>query len=1079
MVDHTSPDQNEPERDKNHRSQDERIDLSNMGIIRWFANNHVAANLLMIFLIAGGIFALVNMRAETFPSVDPRLITVTVPFPGATPFEVEDGITSRVEEALVGLDGVKRVTSAADEGMGSIQVELEEFANANDVRNDVETEIDRLADFPPEDAEDPVIVKQKPRPGVITLVLYGKTSEAVVKRWAERIESGLLREGAASLVDIQGGRDYQISIELSEQKLRKHGLSLDQVSRIIGAFSRNIPAGTVETKSGDILLRVEEKGEFGSEFSDIVVSSNPDGSILRLSDVATIKDGFEDSNLISLYNGLPALYIQISRSEAQDTLEVEKNVMNYLNNLELPAGLNIDIWESETENLKDRMNLLLRNGILGFALVFLILLLFLDLKLAFWTSFAIPISFLGGLLCVYFMGYSINMVTLFALIIVLGIVVDDAIVTGESIFTTQRQGYKDTHAAMIGVRRIMAPVTISVLTTVAAFLPLAFVTGTLGQILRVIPPVVISILLISLLEAYFILPAHLRKSSRWSAGALRALGKKFTNGLHWFIDMILTPTLQLCLKFRYVSLSLFIGILILSFGVIQSGIIKFVFFPQIEGDEVTINLTMPVGTSFDVTRDYAMDILDAAKKVREEINAQRENQPDIYKATSLTVGKIINRSSPVNAGGETASNNAAQVRIKLIESNKREISTLEIENKIRQTLGNIPGADELSYESSLVRDGADINIELSYHDKDILERAANRLKKRMKEMNGVIEVASSLKPGKREFIFEIRPAGLASGLTPAALGNQLRNSFFGFEVQRIQRSRTELKVMVRYPADGRDKLEYIHNMRVVLPDGSKAPLETMVRIREEKSFATIQRADGQRIASVTADVDTSVITPNEAIPIIFDTILPDIKRDYPDIGASLQGESRDRQEDLKSLGRNMIVAVMIIFVILGALLKSYAQPFIVMMIIPFGIIGAVIGHYLLGFNLSFISLFGIVALTGVIVNASVVMIDYYNMLKEKGERTYEALIDAVQRRFRPILLTTLTTSAGLLPILTETSLQARFLIPMAISLAFGLIFGTLILLFLVPTLIAILEDMRRLRPGARKADLSALEHSKT
>lgn len=1044
------------------------------GLIRWFAHNHVAANLLMIFLIGGGLFALMNMRTETFPSIDPRLITVTVPFPGATSFEVEDGITSRVEEAVLGIEGVKRVTSVADEGSGVVSVEMEEFADAEQVRNDVETEVDRLADFPPENAEDPVIVKQKPKPSVITLVLYGQAEEKALKHWAERIEADLIREGAASLISIQGDRDYEISIEISEEKLRAHNLSIEQISAVISRFSRNIPAGTVESESGDILLRVEEKGEFGSEFRDIVVRSNPDGSIVRLSDIATIKDGFEDINLINLYNGQPALFIQISRSEAQDTLTVERQVFDYLNNLELPKGLEVDVWESETERLKDRMNLLARNGIMGFCFVFIILLLFLDLKLAFWTSLGVPISFLGGLLFCYFFGYSLNMITLFALILVLGIVVDDAIVTGESIFSTQHDGYKNQKAAILGVRRIIAPVTIGVLTTIAAFLPLAFVTGTLGQILRVIPPVVIAILIMSLIEAYFILPAHLSNSKRWSKGPILWARHRVTDGLEFFIDRVLTPAIKLALSFRYVSLAIFVAILMMSFGAIKGGIIKFVFFPQVEGDEITINLTMPVGTSFEVTRGYAYDILDAVEQVQREVNQTMPEGKDIYDATSLVVGRIITRANPVSSGGEASANNTAQIRIKLISSNERTVSALDIERRIREIVGVIPGADELTYESSLIRDGPDVTIELSHPDADTLVEAAETLKQGIADIDGTLEIASSLKPGKREYLFKLTPAGLAAGLTPEDLGRQLRNSFFGFEVQRIQRPRTELKVMVRYPEESRERIDNIYNMRVDLPDGSKAPLTSVAEIIEQKSFAKIERADGQRVTTVTADVNTAIITPTEVIPVIFDEVLPEIKRDIPDLTATLQGESRDRQEDLASLGRNMLVAVMIIFVMLGALLKSYSQPLIIMLIVPFGIIGAVIGHMLLGFNLSFISTFGIVALTGVIVNDSVVMIDYYNILKARGEATYAALIESVQRRFRPILLTTLTTSMGLLPILTETSLQARFLIPMAISLAFGLIFGTLILLFLVPVLISILEDIKGLFTG-REANKEPLE----
>jgi len=1037
-------------------------DAQPKGLVAWFAHNHVAANIIMLFLIIGGIFAVLNMRSETFPSIDPKMITVTVPFPGSTPFEVEDAITSRVEEAVMGIDGVKRVTSTAQEGAGVVQIELEDFANPNDVRNDVETEIDRLADFPPEDAEDPVIVKLKPTPPVITLALYGDVPEKTLKYWGEKISEDMIREAGVSLVDLSGDRDYEISIEVPEFQLRKHQLSLDEVAQAVQRFSVDLPAGTLETESGDILLRVQEKGETGKTFEDIVIRSNPDGSLLRLRDIAIIKDGFEDQELLNTYNGQRAILIDIKRSEAQDTLKVEKAVQAYLKELELPAGMNIAIWESRTDVLKDRINLLARNAILGYALVFLVLLLFLDLKLAFWTSMGIPISFLGGLMIVYFMGLSINMITLFALIVVLGIVVDDAIVTGESIFNRQQKGDTNLDASVRGVKDVMAPVTIGVLTSVAAFAPLLYVTGTLGQILQHIPVVVISILLISLVEAFLILPAHLSSSKRWSVGILADIRDKFSDFLEKFTDNILLPLVRLALKLRYASLAAFVAVLIIVAGVIQGGLIRFVFFPQIEGDEVTISLTMPVGTPFDVTKEDALDILEAAEDVESEIG------DDIYKGIMLTVGSTSQEAGPGTAGGGSSGNHLAQLRILLVGSDERSVSAKEVEQKIREKVGDIPGAEELSFESGLVRAGADLNIQLAHSNADILEEAADRLKNEMQNIDGVIEVADSLKPGKREYVFELKPAGLAAGLTPAEVGRQLRNTFYGYEVQRIQRGRTELKVMVRYPEDARNSLNALYDMRIRLPGGEEAPLKAMVDIREQTGYATIERANRKRIASITADVNAAQITPGEANAAVFANIIPKLQEDYPDLSVSVEGEARDRQEDLQALGNNMLIAMMLIFVLLGALLQSYIQPLVIMAVIPFGIIGAAIGHLLLGYNLSFISFFGMVALTGVIVNDSVVMIDYFNKRRKEGGDLMEMLIESVQRRFRPILLTTMTTSFGLLPILMETSLQARFLIPMAISLAFGLIFGTLILLFLVPVLVAITEDVKGFVSNTKK-----------
>ena len=1031
------------------------------GLIGWFIHNHVAANLLMIFFIGGGILAMFSMRTELFPTVDPRTISVSVPFPGATPHEVEDGITRRVEEALIGIEGVEQVTSVAQENIGVVTVEAEDFIDMNEVLDDVETAVDQLADFPPQDAEEPIIVKTSPQPFVVSLVLYGDVPELTLKRWAERIEDEMLRAPGISLVQLRGDRDYEISIEIPEANLRKYNLTMEAVGQTVAASSLDIPAGTVESEAGDVLLRIQEKGYVGEAFEDIVVRSQPDGSLLRLKDLADIVDGFTDENLIALYNGKPAMFIEVLRSESQDTLMVEGAVKDYLNDLRLPAGIAIDILENRTDILKQRMNLLLRNALMGNALVFLVLILFLDLKLAFWTSFGIPISFLGGLLMVYLFGMSFNMITLFALIVVLGIVVDDAIVTGESIFVEQEAGREDEEAAVAGVRAIRAPVVIGVSTTIAAFAPLAFTTGTLGQIMRPIPIFVISILVISLIEAFTILPAHLSSSTRWSRGIVSRISIGFNRLLDRFVEEFYLPVLRTAIGMRYAVLAAFIGLLIIVLGMIRGDIIRFIFFPQIEGDQVTATLIMPVGTPFEVTRGNAVRMLRAAEGVENELRGVEGKT--LFESTSVIIGALFAEQGPGGAEGvEATTSNRAELRIQLIDAPLRDISAQSVENRLRKAIGGIPNADELSFASSLVRGGEDINIELAHNDTAVLDAAAEVLKEQMRAMGSVTQIADSLKAGKLEYVFELTPAGLAAGLKPADIGRQLRNAFYGYEVQRIQRKRAELKVMVRYPKAEREELENIDRFRIELPGGESAPIEKMARIRQQRTYSEIIHVDGQRVVNVTADVDERVTTPEDMLGTIMEDIIPGIRDDYPGLTARVAGQSEDRREDLASLGRNMIIALLIIFVLLGAQLRSYIQPVIVMAIIPFGMVGALMGHLLLGYDLSFISIFGIVALTGVVINDAVILIDYYNKQRDaSGQTPFEAILDAVRRRFRPVLLTTMTTSFALLPMLLETSLQARFLIPMAISLAFGLLFATFILLFLLPVLIRIVYDFRK------------------
>ncbi|MFO7963503.1 MAG: efflux RND transporter permease subunit [Desulfobacterales bacterium] len=1030
------------------------------GITGWFIGNHVAANLMLVFLVAGGLISAMRMRTELFPTIDPRMVTVRVPYPGATTHEVEDGITSRVEEAVIGVAGIEQVTSIAQENLGVVSLEVEQFTDTDEVLDDVKNAVDQLVDFPPQDAESPIITKIDPQPAVITLVLHGEVPELTLKRWAERVKNELLRVPGVSLVQLQGDRDYEIAIEIPENVLRKYDLDIARVGRIVEASSLDLPAGTVESEAGDILLRIQEKGYVGEAFRDIVVKSLPDGSLLRLRDIAAIVDGLTDENLITRHNGVPAVFVQISRSESQDTLRVEKAVQNYLKDLTLPAGIDIAVLENQTRILKQRINLLARNALMGYALVFILLLVFLDLKLAFWTSMGIPISFLGGLLFVALFGMSFNMITLFALIVVLGIVVDDAIVTGESIFSEQESGRRHKEAAVSGVRAVRAPVTIGVLTSVAAFAPLAFTRGILGQVLRPIPIFVISILIVSLVEAFTILPAHLSSSNRWSRGIIARISRSVNGGLDRFLTRWFIPVLEHALYWRYAVLAAFIALLILFTGLFRAGIIRFIFFPQIEGDQVNATLVMPVGTPFEVTRKNAMTLLNAAEQVDE--NLAQTAEKSLFDSISVIIGAVFTDQEPGGAGEVSATtSNRAQLRIQLIDAPLRNVSALEIEHRLQNAIGRIPNIDELSFQSSIVSGGEDINIQLAHEDVEVLDRASELMKDRMRNMEGVVEIADSLKKGKLEYVFELTPIGLAAGLKPADIGRQLRNAFYGYEVQRIQRLRTELKVMVRYPPEERERIQAIYDFRITLPNGEKAPLETMTRIHEQRTYSQIKHVDGRRVVNVTADVDERYTTPDEALDIIMEEVVPEIRSRYPGISASITGESEDRREDMMSLAQNMLTALLIIFVMLGAQLKSYLQPFIIMAIIPFGMVGALLGHLLLGYDLSFISIFGLVALTGVVINDSVILIDYYNRQRRAETFTaYEALLDAVRRRFRPILLTTLTTTLALLPMLLETSLQARFLIPMAISLAFGLLFASIILVFLLPVLIRIVADIR-------------------
>jgi multidrug efflux pump subunit AcrB len=1032
------------------------------GIIAWFVSNHVAANLLMMFFLGSGLFAVSNMRSEVFPQVDLRTISVTVVYPGATPYEVEDGITRRVEEAIAGLEGIDRVRSTAAEGAGTVIAELEDFADADEVLTDINDEVDRLADFPPQDAEKPSITKSSLTSGVVTLVVYGQGEEGAIRQNAERIRDDLLQIDGVSLVALSGVRDLEISVEVSEETLRQYGLTLSAVASAISTSSLDLPAGSIKTDAGEILLRTSARRYTGREFGDVVIRSNIDGSILTLNQIATIKDGFTEDDLTSLFNGEPSAQIDVSRTGDQDALEIEEKVNAYIEGLTLPKGLKLEIANSQTEILRDRINLLLRNALLGFALVFLSLVLFLDLKLAFWTSMGIPISFMGGLMIASLFGVTISMVSLFALIVVLGIVVDDAIVAGENIFAAQEAGEEGSRAALSGVMGVAAPVAVGVLTTIAAFAPLLFSTGTLGQVMAPVPIIVIGVLLVSLFEAFFILPAHLSRSNRWSRGTLSRLQTRVSNLLQLFSQNILVPVVTICVRFRYATLAAAVSLIIVMVGLMQGGYVRFVFFPQIEGDRLRASLAMPEGTPFEVTEVATQKLVDALERLRSDVDAMgSENADSIFTTTSVTIGQQSSGGGGPRGNGNSSNGaHLASVSAEIISGDARLFSARELERKWRDEIGEIAGVEYIAIESSLFSGDADIEIQLSHADESIVLAATERLKSELAAIAGVNEVQDNLDLGKRQLDFELTQAGFAAGLTNQDLARQVRQSFYGEEVERLQRGRDEVKVLVKYPLAERRSLSQVYDMRIRLADGSETPLLTVAAVTESRGYSTIQRVDGRRIASVTAEVDEAVTTPNDVNALVEAEFLPRLLRDIPGLSYSKEGDARSQSEDLAALTSNLTIALFIIFVMLATQLKSYIQPVIILAAVPFGFLGAVMGHFVMGYDLSFISIFGMVALSGVVVNDSIVLVDYYNKLVEKGVEKSQAVVDAAARRFRPILLTTTTTALGLLPMLLETSRQAQFLIPMAISLAFGIVVASNVILVLVPALTMIIEDGR-------------------
>jgi len=1046
------------------------------GILGWFTSNHVAANLLMLFIMAAGLLAIFSARIEVFPELSLGMINIMVPYRGATPADVEEGVCQRVEEAIVAVDGIKRITSTASEGIGLTLVEVEEYADTREVLDDVKVEVDSIITFP-EETERPTITELKSRHKVISIVISGDASEKTLKRLAEQIRDDLTAMENISQVNIAGVRPYEISIEISEENLRRYNLSFDEVSRAVRSSSLDVPAGSVKTSGGEILVRTKGQRYYGPEFENIIVLTNNDGTQIRLSDIAEVRDEFEDVDLHTRFDGERAAFVQIFRIGEQGALDISRTVKEYIERKQhdLPDGISIALWEDDSAILKSRMNLLKRNAYLGLALVFLCLTLFLNLRLAFWTTIGIPISFLGAFYLIPHFDVSINMISLFAFIMSLGLVVDDAIVVGENIFVYRQKGMERTAAAIKGAKEMAMPVILAVLTTQIAFVPLAYMGGIMGKFLRVLPIVVISVLSISLIEALLILPAHLSGKQSGRKGIIRRVTDTINRGtekvLFWFVYGPFQRFVVRAVRWRYVTLAVGIAIFLATVGYIAGGHIKFMFFDSVEADNMLAMLTMPQGTPFEQTRDIIEDIEAAAlQTIKEFEGGLNEGSPPLLKHISTTVGShpAMARGGPgMSDIGALVAAHLAEVNVELLSSEQRgKVSSIAMKNRWREIVGEIPGVSSLIFWSEIMSTGDPIGVELSHKDFDTLLAASEELKVILDGYDGVEDIEDSFEEGKAELKLKLKDAGRTLGLTLADLAKQVRQGFYGDEVQRIQRGRDDIRVMVRYPQAERRSLADVENMRIRLPNGTEIPFRTVAEVDYGRAYSSIRRVDRKRVVGVSADVDEEVANPGEINADLAAAVLPKLMRQYRGLSFRFAGEQRERNESLGSLKTNFAIAMLAIYALLAVQFRSYSQPAIVMSAIPFGIVGAVIGHIVMGvilnrtFNLSILSMFGIVALAGVVVNDSLIMIDLINRERKSGIELSQVLRDCATRRFRPIMLTTLTTFCGLMPMIMEKSLQARFLIPMAISLAFGVMFATCITLLLVPSLYMILEDIK-------------------
>lgn len=1059
-------------------SEHERRQREAKGPLAWMAQNSVAANLLMALLLIGGVLMVFRVKQEVFPEFDLDVITIQVPYPGASPAEVEQAVILAVEESVRGIDGVKEVRSSADEGVASVSVELLLGTDSNKALSDIKAAVDRITSFPV-DVERPIISLASFRSQVLALVVYGDIDEASLRTLGDQARDELIQDDRITYAELTSVRPLEVSIEVSQDKLREYGLTIQQVSQAVRAASVELPGGSIKTTQGEILLRTTERRDTGREFGEIVVFSRPDGTLVRVRDVATIDDGFRDTDQEASFNGKPAAVVNVFRVGDQTPLEVSAAVKEYIEEAEprLPPGVKLAYWGDRSEMFHDRVDLLRRNAIIGLILVMFVLGLFLEIRLAFWVTLGIPISFIGTVLFMPLQDVSINMISLFAFIVTLGIVVDDAIVVGEAVYQRRRDGMPFVKASIAGLRDVATPVVFSVLTTVIAFSPLLFVPGVMGKFFRNIPLVVITVLLLSLVESLLILPAHLAHGKRTGKkGILAAIDRqqrKVSRGLERHIEFFYKPVLRMALRFKFLTVAACLALFSLSIGYVAGGHIDFTFLPKIEGDVLFAQVRMPYGTPANTTSAAKERMRVAAEEVLEEFGGADEVGRGMFAqlgAHSASGGPRAGR--PTGTGGHLG-----EVVVILVPADQRDFTAADFAKRWREKIGAIAGAETLQFTFATgASGGAPIDVELSHRELAVLETAATKLAGELSQFSGVKDIENGFSPGKMQLDFTLKPEARALGITEVELARQLRNGYFGAEAVRQQRGREELRVYVRYPESERKSMHNLENLLLQTPGGGEIPLGAAAEIRAGRSFTSISRTNGRRVVNVTADIEKGKANATRVVGELQKEALPRLLEETPGLTYSLSGQQKRQAETLGALRLGFLYALIAMFALMAIPFKSYVQPLIIIAAIPFGFTGAIMGHVVMGYDLSIMSGMGIVALSGVVVNDSLVMIATTNENRKRGMSAYNAVLAAATRRFRPIMLTSLTTFFGLAPMILETSVQARFLIPMAISLGFGVLFTTFIILLLVPCLYVLVEQLRGrgdVLPGAGDAPLSA------
>lgn len=1034
------------------------------GLIDWFARNPVAANLLMAMIIVIGAWSVMErLPLEVFPEFDSDTVTISTVYRGASPADVEESVLVRIEESIIDVDGIAKIQSTAREGSGQVVVEIEKGRNPRIILDEIKNRVDAIITFPAE-VERPVFSLRPSFRDAIGVVISGDLPESDLRRLSELIRDDLTALPEVSLADLSGVRAYEIAIEISESNLDRYGLTFDQIVEAVRRSSVDLPAGALRTDGGEVLLRTTSQALDGEAFGRIPVISRPDGSRVLLGEIASVRDGFEEAPLYTRMNGRPAVMIDVYRTGNQSVISVAESVKRYIERQRelMPYGVTLDYWRDRSHVVSLRLNTLLTSAWQGALLVFICLALFLRLSVAIWVCVGIPLSFMGALALMPQLGITINLMSMFAFILVLGIVVDDAIITGENIYSHLKRAGANAGVDNIvqATREVAVPVTFGLLTTVVAFLPLMTVEGIRGQLFSQIAIVVVCVLIFSWVESKLILPAHMRHvrmGGNAPTGRLYRLQQLVANALEHMIYNHYQPFLERALKQRYLTLAIFLGIGFILLSLYLSGRIMFTYSPRVQSEVARATLIMQTGTVEEVTSSHVIRMTEAAESLRDRFTDPNTGE-SVIRNIMMSAGWV--GGSSIQGGGQPE---LGHVSMELVPPEERtiDVTTTQIVQAWRQAIGTIPGARELAFRAEVDQRGGPLDIQLTGDDYRQLRTVAALVRERLGQYPGVFDIGDSFEDGKAEIRLTMKPEGEMLGISAIDLGTQVRQAFFGAEAQRIQRGRDDVRVIVRYPESERRSIANLDTMRVRTEDGVEIPVSMVANLDIDRGLTTIRRVDRQRAVNVFADIDKDMVDLNQ-ISRDLDNWLTEILQQYPGVRFTLEGDMREQDKALSSLFYGTLFALFAIYALLAVPTRSYTQPFVIMLVIPFGAAGALIGHMILGMSLSLMSLFGMLALAGVVVNDSLVLTDWINRRRAEGIDLLEAVRTAGAARFRAVLLTSLTTFAGLAPLIWEKSTQAQFLIPMAVSLGFGILFATLITLILTPVGYLILEDIKRI-----------------